>query len=94
MKTAKTDDPGTVAACPECDEAGVYERAKTSSEDVEGVASNRSIAPDARFVCYECESGFDEYVEREPKPSPGTSHDGLHNLSPHIRKIVEAERGS
>lgn len=48
-----TQDPDTVIACPECDEAGSVFRRRTS----EG------------YGCMKCGAAFTEYVEREPQIS-------------------------
>lgn len=97
MKIVKTDDPDTVAACPECDTAGdVYERATTSDSSIEDTANNRTIDPDKPYVCYKCMTGIDDFVERPPKPRSkiGGEHDGMHNINPKIRELVETYRNA
>lgn len=47
-----TDDPDTVAACPDCDSTGVHRR-------------GRNATPGATYRCDKCGSRFDEYTERE-----------------------------
>lgn len=52
------DEDGMVYACPECDNAPVYERER----------DNTQYDRDAKYVCYECGTGVDDPVERPEKP--------------------------
>lgn len=80
MPRYRHPDDDTVFACPECDRSPIYKR----------VQDNTVYDRDKEFVCYDCQVGFDEPVERKAKTNG--SHDSIEQLPDHIQDMVEAER--
>ncbi len=64
-------------ACPYCDSADIYKHKTERGQ----------IAADSRYVCYGCQRGFDQPIEREPQYEP-PEPDALNGFSADTKAMI------